>query len=225
MSIVTVHGPYMMYGAGGGIVANDPTGVIKTTPVPGNSLQFTFSVGATSRPGTDITWTWSPAAGSAPASGATGASVTVTFPPNQTTVVTCTVAGAGTPPPTNGVRQCTVRTGASATPRMAEAAVEDAGMGGTDVQQAASSLYDPSHHSVTEVMTYVQEHPDEAGAIYDAEDAGRQRSTLLAHLAELIPFDPGDYTVADVTQYAEEHPDEVADILACLLYTSDAADE
>jgi len=99
-------------------------------------------------------------------------------------------------------------------------AVEDAGMGGTDVQAtdmetpAQAPEYDPGDYTVHEVTAYATEHPEEAGAIYAAELEGKGRSTLLDHLATLIPYDPGDYTGAEVTQYAEEHPDEVADLLA-----------
>lgn len=39
--------------------------------------------------------------------------------------------------------------------------------------------YDPSEHTVAEVLAYIDEHPDEADAIYDAEKAGKGRVGIL----------------------------------------------
>jgi len=47
----------------------------------------------------------------------------------------------------------------------------------------ADGPYDPGEHTVDEVLAYCAEHPDEVEAIYDAEEAGKNRVTLLDKLA------------------------------------------
>jgi hypothetical protein len=44
--------------------------------------------------------------------------------------------------------------------------------------------FDPSKHSVKGVLAYVEEHPDEAEGIYQAEASGKARSSLLSALGE-----------------------------------------
>jgi hypothetical protein len=45
--------------------------------------------------------------------------------------------------------------------------------------------YDPAAHTVDEVIEYAEEHPDQVPDIYAAEQAGKQRSTLLSHLEHM----------------------------------------
>lgn len=42
--------------------------------------------------------------------------------------------------------------------------------------------YDPGEHTVNEVKAYVEDNPDEAQAVLDAEQAGENRVTLVAWL-------------------------------------------
>ena len=42
--------------------------------------------------------------------------------------------------------------------------------------------FDPSEHTVAEVLAYAKDHPDVAGQIYAAERAGRARTTILSTL-------------------------------------------
>jgi len=44
--------------------------------------------------------------------------------------------------------------------------------------------YDPGVHTVSEVLAQADAHPDTVQALYDAEAAGKARSTLLAGLVE-----------------------------------------
>jgi hypothetical protein len=74
--------------------------------------------------------------------------------------------------------------------------------------------YDPAAHTVAEVQEFVTEHPDEAQAIYDAEEAGKNRATLMTWLEENLPFDPGAYTIDEVKAYVEANPDLVDDVLS-----------
>jgi hypothetical protein len=43
-------------------------------------------------------------------------------------------------------------------------------------------VFDPADHTVAEVLDYAAEHPDEVAAIAAAEEAGKNRSTLLDQL-------------------------------------------
>lgn len=45
-----------------------------------------------------------------------------------------------------------------------------------------SEVYDPSEHTVDEVKSYVEEHPDECEAVLDAEQEGKDRITLVEWL-------------------------------------------
>lgn len=46
--------------------------------------------------------------------------------------------------------------------------------------------YDPSEHNVDEVKAYVEENPAEAKSVLEAEKAGKDRSTLVAHLEGVV---------------------------------------
>lgn len=48
----------------------------------------------------------------------------------------------------------------------------------------AAGPYDPADHHVDEVKAYVEENPDEAEVVLQAETAGKNRSTLVAWLEE-----------------------------------------
>ena len=43
----------------------------------------------------------------------------------------------------------------------------------------ADQGYEPGDHTVDEVKVYVEANPDQADAVYDAEQAGKNRVTLL----------------------------------------------
>lgn len=49
-------------------------------------------------------------------------------------------------------------------------------------EPAPAEAYDPGVHTVDEVLAYADAHPDEVGAIIAAEEAGKNRSTLLDKL-------------------------------------------
>ena len=55
-----------------------------------------------------------------------------------------------------------------------------------EVETAAETpdpVFDPSEHTVAEVLAYAKDHPDVAEQIYAAEQAGRARTTILSTLA------------------------------------------
>jgi hypothetical protein len=57
-------------------------------------------------------------------------------------------------------------------------AVEDEVDDDDEVEQVESD-YDPSAHTVAEVNDYISEHPEEADAIYAAEEAGKNRAGII----------------------------------------------
>jgi hypothetical protein len=58
-----------------------------------------------------------------------------------------------------------------------------AGEGVTPVsQQASAAGYDPSKYTVEQVIAYADAHPDEADDILAAEQAGKNRTTLVEAL-------------------------------------------
>ena len=50
--------------------------------------------------------------------------------------------------------------------------------------------FDPGAYTVAEVQDYVTANPDQAGAVREAEAAGKARTTLLAWLDEQAPGAP-----------------------------------
>ena len=47
--------------------------------------------------------------------------------------------------------------------------------------------FDPGDYTVTEVIGYVEDNPDELEAVIAAEEAGKARVTLLTHLEGMRP--------------------------------------
>lgn len=52
---------------------------------------------------------------------------------------------------------------------------------------AGSATYDPGDHTVTDVKEWVTAHPDQRDAVLDAEEAGKNRSTLIQWLLNQEP--------------------------------------
>jgi hypothetical protein len=50
---------------------------------------------------------------------------------------------------------------------------------------------DPDEHTVDEVKEYVEEHPDEAQDVLDAEREGKNRSTLVTWLEDRLQAEEG----------------------------------
>jgi hypothetical protein len=76
------------------------------------------------------------------------------------------------------------------------------------------AAYDPSDKTVAEVQEDVNSmDEDQIRAVYDAEVAGKNRTTLVSYLESLLPFDPAEYNVEDVVQYATDNPELLADII------------
>lgn len=176
MSLVTVHGPNTMYTTQGGgtSIPSSGGGVAQATKSPANGLVFSFSVpNPGARPAADFDWTFTgpgnPAAQNDKTSG------TVTFTGAGAVTIVCTVA-AGAGPPAGGTYTVSA-TATAGTPRMVEEG---------DGEPPPEDAYDPFDHTVAEVQDYVNEHPDEAQAIYDSEVNGKNRVTLVEWLEDLL---------------------------------------
>lgn len=48
---------------------------------------------------------------------------------------------------------------------------------------ADTPAFDPTGHTIPDVVAYVQEHPDDVARVVALEQAGKNRPTLLAQLA------------------------------------------
>lgn len=61
--------------------------------------------------------------------------------------------------------------------------VEDEGIEGIDLgttySQSEEGDFDPSTRTIDQVKAYVNDHPDQVQAVYDAEVAGKNRTSLL----------------------------------------------
>lgn len=193
MSMVTVHGPNTMYTTQGTPAASSPAGALATVN-PTNGLQWNFQwLQPAGRPATDFDWTFtgpgSPAAQNDRFSG------TVTFTGAGAFTIVCTVNGATAPPPTNGIYTIS-GTAVAGTPREVEAGqAAQPEPAAQDVQPAQTSQpvqveeYDPYDHTVAEVMAEARSagnDPEYIQALITAEESGKNRSTLISQLQELL---------------------------------------
>jgi hypothetical protein len=182
MSMVTVHGPNTMYTTGAGTPIKDPSGTIQSIQSPTNGLSFNFSVvNPGANPATCFDWTFTGPGN--PVAQADRFNGTVVFTGPGAGTIICTVTGA-TPPPANATYTQNV-TAVAGAPRMVEG--ESAPTSSEAPAVSAALPYDPADHTVPEVVTYAEEHPDEVEAIYAAEEAGKGRTTLLSQLEALLP--------------------------------------
>jgi hypothetical protein len=54
-----------------------------------------------------------------------------------------------------------------------------------DQEWAADAAFDPAAHTVTEVIGYVEDNPDQRDAILELEEQGKARVTLINHLESM----------------------------------------
>lgn len=177
MSIVSVHGP-TMYSPGTGNVTSAQVSAVGDTA---NGLKFTFTAVNTQRAAADYDWTFP---GGTPATATDNKGpITVTYATAGDKIATLTVA-AGAGPPAGGAYPVTVT--ATSGPRSGEEQPADDGESYAqsapegDVQVEVG--YDPAAHTVTEVIGYAEDHPEDLEALLIAEEEGKNRSTLISHL-------------------------------------------
>jgi hypothetical protein len=214
MSIVTVHGPQTFGvagagGGGGGMTVTNTGGTV--TADPANGLRFTFA-GAGDRAAADYDWSFSGGAGAAAQPNIKNG--TVTFTDAGPKVITLTLGTTAGTTPAGGTYTFNV-TAVSGPRAVQEGSSPEESQ---EPHEAATSpeeaYYDPSSHTVDEVLAYASANPDEVEEIYEAEQDGKNRTTLLDKLEAMIPFDPADHTVTEVIGYIEENPDQLEDVLA-----------
>jgi hypothetical protein len=185
-----------MYTDAPGVVA-DPTGTVRATQSATNGLQFSLAATGT-RPAGDYTWSATGTPTFTP--GNTGATTSVAFAAAGSKTITLTVAGAGTPPPANNTYNVTVNA-VSGAPKAEEADAE----AGTQSTQSTASVeepaaveqaseptpnveeYDPGDFTVAQVIADVEAEsdPEFTAGVIEAEQAGKDRRTLLSHLEDL----------------------------------------
>lgn len=176
--MVTVHGPNTMYvsGAGGagtpGTITN--TGGSVSADLA-NARRFTFA-GAGDRLAADYDWTFTGGAGAAAQPNIK--SGTVTFTDDGPKVITLTLGTTGGTTPAGGTYTFNVVSGPGATPRMAAPPDEEEEVVGDDEEE----IFDPADYTVAEVEEYATENPDQIEDLIEAEEAGKNRSTLIAWL-------------------------------------------
>lgn len=193
MSMVTVHGPYTMYSKA---VVQNSSGSVMARVDPANGLIWTLVAKDQSQVAANYDWAYTGSSTAGPASPIADtknpAPITFAAGPHTITLtlngvaqpsfVITAVAGAGTatgllsfegdeePPPEE------------APP---EEDVYDPDADKVDYQVEVG--YDPAAHTVTEVIGYVEDNPDQLDDILAAEQAGKNRVTLLTHLESMRP--------------------------------------
>ena len=223
MSIVAVHGPQTF----GSKALTNTTKTFQAFAVTGDGLKWRFVPTDQGQPAANYDWAWahtSGTAGGSPASPLNDTKIAeFTFPAGPATkTITLTL---------NGVAQPTIvitipAAGATGSPMMMlpegggdELTPEPApdGFPVGDEEEITEEVpvgYDPAAHTVGEVQDYVNEHPEQLEEMYEAEVAGKNRTTLVTWLEDQFPYDPGAWNVQEVVDYAEENPEQLDDIIA-----------
>lgn len=193
MSIVSVHGPNTF--GSKSVVQNASGTVTATASNAANGLVWTFNARDQSQVAANYDWAYTPTTGT-PASPINDTkSPTITFTSAGTYNVTLTLNGVAQPP-------ITVTAVAGTAPKAftdeGEPVQEEepvppnasASLTSTDgqVQPEAGHVeagYDPAAHTVTEVIGFVEDNPDQLENILLAEEEGKSRSTLISHLESM----------------------------------------
>jgi hypothetical protein len=211
MSIVAVHGSQTF---GSKNVFNS-TKTFQAFAVTADGTKWRFVPVDQGQVAANYDWAWAHTSGTAGGSPASPVLNTMipefTFPAGPATkTITLTL---------NGIAQPTLvitipAAGATGSPMMLMEGEEDEVTQEVLVTEEVPVGYDPAAHTVGEVQEYVSEHPDELDEIYEAECAGKNRSSLVTWLENQFPFDPGAWNVNEVLDYAAENPSELEDIIA-----------
>ena len=180
MSIVAVHGPYTF--GSKGIVEVGAAIAALTVPPGTDGLKWTFRLDAPSTRTTSLAWNFGTGATPGTATGPGPHNVTYTGPGAAKTI-TATATGVGeggNPYPPAGVTTIpltTVSTGQTGSPLMVE---QQQQLPPTDeITEEVPVGYDPAAHTVSEVQDYIIDHPDQLDEMYEAELAGKNRTTLI----------------------------------------------
>jgi hypothetical protein len=199
MSIVAVHGPNTF--GSKSISSNASGSAYAIASNPANGLVWTFYAKDASQVAANYDWAYTGLTGTPATPIADTKNPTITFSGAGTATVTLTLNGVAQPP-------ITVTAVSGAAPRMEpeeEAQVaqfaevpdqppvdeeaarsQPSSAGDGDEDDYAPSGFDPAAHTVAEVEQYVEEHPEEAVRIFQLEEEGKARVTLLTHLESLL---------------------------------------
>lgn len=180
MSIVAVHGPNMWGGTGAGGGGTGPVITapqVQATADQSNGWKFTFEATDKTRPVADYDWAFP---GGSPATQADSKGpIVVTYSSAGSKTATLTIA-AGAGPPAGGAYPISVTaTGTTGgMPRSMPAGGEE--------PPPEDDIYDPADYTVAEVTEYAEANPDQIEDLIAAEEAGKNRSTLIAELERLL---------------------------------------
>ena len=172
MSIVAVHGPNT-FGSKG--VVGGP-GPVTATVSPTNGLIWTFTLdGPTTRAEADFDWAFPGGTPATVADDSTPAAVTYAAAGSKTATLTVTGAGTGNNPyPPAGSYPITFTAVAGAGPQ--------SGLMSAPPDEDEEEFFDPADYTVAEVEEYAEANPDQIDELLAAEEAGKNRTTLVAWL-------------------------------------------
>jgi hypothetical protein len=189
MSIVSVHGPYT-FGSRG--IVQNASGSAWATVNPANGLIWTFVAKDQSQVAANYDWAYTGSSTAGPASpiADTKNPAAVTFAAGAHTI-TLTLNGVAQPPINITAVAGTGGAGVSllgAEGEGEEPPPEDEyDPNAPDQEHPLEVGYDPAAHTVTEVIGYVEDNPDQLDDVVAAEEAGKARVTLLTHLESMRP--------------------------------------
>jgi hypothetical protein len=189
MSIVSVHGPNTF---GSKAITEVGPAIASVTPPGTDGLKWTFRLDAASTRTASLAWTFptgTPASATGPGPHA------VTFASAGTKAVTAVATGAGegaNPYPPAGTTNIPVTAVSGAAPQLLMMGEEGDGEGEESFSRQAPEGevqvgYDPAAHTVTEVIGFVEDNPDQLEDILLAEEEGKNRTTLISHLESMRP--------------------------------------
>jgi hypothetical protein len=187
MSIVTVHGPYTF---GSKAITEVGAAVATLTPPQTDGLKWTFRTDQPSTRTASLVWTFPTGT---PATATGPGPIAVTFASAGTKAVTAVATGVGegaNPYPPAGTTNLPV-TAVSGTGPPGTSLLMAPEEGGEEYSRTAPDDedvevgYDPAAHTVTEVIGFVEDHPEELEDVIATEEAGKARVTLLTHLESM----------------------------------------
>ena len=186
MSIVAVHGPNTFGSKGVTQVSN-----AKASVNGSNGLVWTFQYAQPTTRTASMVWTYPTGT---PATSTGPGPTTVTFASAGAKAVTVVSTGTGegaNPQPAAGTINLPVTAVSGTAPQllMAEGGGDESEVQSFSAEEEEQPTvevgYDPAAHTVTEVIGFVEDNPEQLEAILLAEEEGKARTTLISHLESM----------------------------------------
>jgi hypothetical protein len=189
MSMVTVHGPYTMYSKA---VVGNSNGSARATVNPANGLIWTLIPTDQSQVAANYDWAYTGSSTAGPTSpiADTKNPAPITFAAGPHTI-TLTLNGVAQPPfvinAVAGVAPMMMMTPPDGGDGEEPPPEDEYDPNAPDQDYEVQVGYDPAAHTVTEVIGYVEDNPDQLEDVIAAERAGKDRVTLITHLEGMRP--------------------------------------